>query len=241
MLINDVAARRFFPNRDPIGQTVTFRGATTIVGVLRSVHFQGPEGDVRPEMYVPADQQRVLPPRDIGTVVIRTSRSPHQVADAVREAIRPVLGVEPGRPQVVDEMFRRITAGRRFNAAVMAALGVLGVALGIAGVYGTIQFLVTRKVRDIGLRLALGASPSRIMRSVLSLALRRVALGTLLGLTVAWGISGAFHSLVFGITPTDPGTYLQVAGLIALAGAVAALLPALRAARLDPVDALRRE
>lgn len=241
MLINDVAARRFFPNRDPVGQTVTFRGATTIVGVLRNVHFDGPEGDVRPEMYIPVDQERVLPPRDIGSVVIRTSRSPHQVAAAVREAIRPVLGVEPSSPQVVDELFRRMTAGRRFNAVVMAALGLLGMALGIAGIYGTIQFLVTRKVRDIGLRLALGASRMRIMRSILSIALRRVALGTLLGLTAAWGISGAFRSLVFGITPTDPGTYLQVAGIIALAGAGAALLPALRAARLDPVDALRRE
>lgn len=241
MLINDVAARRFFPNRDPVGQTVTFRDATTIVGVLRSVHFEGPEGNVRPEMYVPVDQQRLLSPRDIGTVVIRTRRSPHQVAAAVREAIRPVLGVEPGNPQVVDDMFRRLTAGRRFNAAVMAVLGLLGMALGIAGVYGTIQFLVTRKVREIGLRLALGASQTRIMRSVLSIALRRVALGTLLGLTVAWGISGAFQSLVFGITPTDPGTYLQVAGIIALVGTFAALLPAVRAAGLDPVETLRRE
>jgi putative ABC transport system permease protein len=241
MLINDVAAQRFFPGRDAVGQVVTFRAATTIVGVLKSVRFEGPEGEVVPEMYIPADQERLAAPRDFGAVVIRTSGSPQQVAAAVREAIRPVLGAEPGSPQVVDDFFRRLTAGRRFNASIMSVLAVMAIALGIAGVYGTMQFVVTRQFRDIGLRLALGASRTRIMRSVLSVALRRVAIGLLAGLTSAWAISNAFQSLVFGITPTDPGTYFQVAIGIALIGVGAAFVPALRAARLDPVETLRRE
>ena len=241
MLINDVAARRYFPNRDPVGQVVTFRAPTTIVGVLKGVRFTGPEGEVPPEMYIPADQERLAAPRDIGSVVIRTGGSPQQVAAAVRDAMRPVLGAEPGNPQMVDDFFRRLTAGRRFNASIMAALGILAIALGIAGVYGTMQFLVTRQFRDIGLRLALGASQMRIMRAVLSTALQRVLLGVIIGVTAAWSISSAFQSLVFGITPTDPGTYLQVAGAIALVGVAAALLPAMRAARLDPVEALRSE
>ena len=241
MLINEAAARRFFANRDPVGMVVPFRGATTIVGVLRSVRFDGPEGEIRPEMYFPADQQHLAFPRDFGNVVLRTDGRPLETGTSVREAIRPVLGVEPGSVEVVDDFFRRMTAGRRFNATVMAALGLIGLAIGVAGVYGTMQFLVTRQFRDIGLRLALGATPGRILRSVLAVALRRVAAGVTLGLMASWAISSAFQSFVFGITPTEFSVYLQVAGAIALVGIFAALLPAVRAAGLDPVETLRRE
>jgi predicted permease len=242
MLINDVAARRFFPDRDPLGQVVTFRGPTTIVGVLRGVYFSGPEADLRPEMYIPADQERARAPIDVGSLVVRTSGNPREIAAAVRGAIAPALGsVEPGPAQFVDDFFRKLIAGRRFNAGVMAALGFIAVALGIIGVYGTMAFLVTRQAREIGLRLALGASPSRILRSVLWGALRRVALGLAMGLTGAWAASNAFRSFVFGIRPTDPRVYAEVASVVALIGVIAALEPALRAARLNPIETLRRE
>jgi predicted permease len=241
MLINEVAARRFFAGRNPIGQIVQFRGPTTIVGVLRSVRFDGPEGNLRPEMYVPAAQDRSRMPMEIGTIVLRTSGPPQQVAAAVREAIRPVLGVEPDQTHVVDDLFRRLTSGRRFNASVMSVLGVISVVLGMAGVFSTMQFLVGRQVRDIGLRLALGATPGRIMRAILATAVTRVTLGTVVGLFFAWATANLFQSFVFGMTTTDPAVYGGVALLASVAGLSAALLPALRAASIDPIVALRRE
>jgi putative ABC transport system permease protein len=241
MVINDVAARRFFPDRNPLGQIVTFRGPTTIVGVLRGVHFNGPEADVGPEMYLPADQEVARGPIDFGELVMRTSGSSSEIAAAVRDAVRPTLGVEPGQARVVDDLFRRITAGRRFNAGVMVALGFIGIALGVIGVYGTMAFIVTRQFRDIGLRLALGASRSMILRSVLGSSLRCVGLGMAMGLSCAWAVSNAFRSFVFGIHPTEPSVYCQVAGFVALISLVAALVPAMRAARLDPSETLRRD
>jgi putative ABC transport system permease protein len=241
MLMNDAAARRFFGGKDPVGQVVPFRGPTTIVGVLKGVRFDGPEGAIRPEMYLPADQEFMRLPRDFGTVVVRTNGRTREVGAAVREAIRTVLGAEPGNVEVVDDFFRNLTAGRRFNASVMGVLGLIGVAIGVAGVYGTMQFQVTRRFRDIGLRLALGALPAQVRRSVLAASLRHVAAGVTLGLVAAWAISSAFQSVVFGITPTDASVYLQVAAAVVVVGLLAAWLPAKRAAGLDPVDALRRD
>ncbi len=123
----------------------------------------------------------------------------------------------------------------------MATLGLVAIALGVIGVYGTMAFLVSRRYRDIGLRLALGASRSRILRAVLWTAFKRVTPGITIGLACAWLASNAFRSFVFGIRPTEPSVYAEVATLIAVVGLVAALVPALRAARLDPSEALRRE
>jgi len=241
MLINDVAARRFFPERNPIGQVVTFRGPTTIVGVLRSVRFTGPESDAVPEMYVPADQEAARGRFDAGTLVVRAHGAPAKVASDVRQAIRPILGIEPGEPQFVDDMFRKITAGRRFNTLVMASFGAIAIALAVAGVYGTIAFMVASRYREIGLRFALGATRSRVVSGVLGRTIRKVSIGGALGLFATWAGSNALRGFVFGVGPTEPTAYVEVAALIVLIGILAALLPAVRAARVDPITALRHE
>ncbi len=246
MLINDVAARRFFQGRDPVGQTVTFRGPTTIVGVLRAIRFHGPEANERPEMYVPADQEpgryQTLGGTSFGTIVLRVEGSAPAVASAVREAIRPALGGrESGQPQLLDKEFAALTAGRRFNAGVMSSFGVVALLIAAMGVYSTMAFLVARQTRGIGVRLALGASKSRIVRLILSTAVRRLSVGGVFGLAVAWLVSGVFSSLIFGFETRDPWTYSIVALAIGFTGLVGAYMPALRACRIDPIVALRQD
>jgi ABC-type antimicrobial peptide transport system permease subunit len=123
----------------------------------------------------------------------------------------------------------------------MTTFGAVAVIIGAIGVYGTMAFLVAQHVRAIGLRMALGATPSDIMRSVLRQALQQVGLGAAIGLAGAWTVSSALTSFVFGIRTTEPAVYIAVGGLLATVGVAAALVPAVRAARLDPIAALRHE
>lgn len=242
MLINEVAARRFFPHRDPIGQVVTFRGQTTIVGVLRDVHFDGPEVDARPEMYVPADQQSSRIATAFGSVVVRTREDSRALAGPISAALgQAPAGLELGPPRLVEDDFRLVTARRRFNAQLMSIFGAIALAIGALGIYGTMTFVVAQQRRAIGLRMALGASPSRVRLSVVGDALGRVGLGTGIGIAMAWALSSTLSSFVFGIRPTEPMVYVGVGGLLILVGIVAALVPALRASRLDPVAAMQNE
>lgn len=246
LIINDIAAARFFRGRDPIGQQIDFFGTRTIVGITRAVRFNGPETNLEPEMFAVADQVEYANNNRMGmlggSLVVRLSRNrPAAISDLIDATRAIVGGTEPVRVNRVDDYFHRLTLTRRFNALLIGIFGLIAVAIGAIGVYGTMAFFISQKVRDIGLRMALGATPLQVMRSVLGNALLRVALGIAIGLAGAWTISGAFTSFVFGIRPTEPAIYASVAGLLTLIGFVAALRPALRAARVDPVAALRQD
>jgi len=241
ILINDVAVKRFFPDQDPIGRIVTFRGPATIVGVLRAVHFNGPEATARPEMYVPANQEVARGPSDFGSLLVRLTGNPTQVATAVRDSVRLTLASEPGAAQFVEDLFERLTAARRFNANVMSVLGLMAIALAVTGVYGTLQFIVTRQWREIGLRMALGASGRRLIQTVVWNAIRLVVAGLALGLAGAWLTSNTLRSLLFGVRSTEPSLYALVATIIVALAFCAAAIPAARAVAIDPSKTLRHE
>jgi predicted permease len=246
MVINDVAARRFLRGRDPVGAVVSFESfATTVVGVVHVVHRYGPETAPRQAMYLPIAQQPPFffrSPDAVGTVMIRETSAAPRLDGPINEAAHAVLGdagVSPVQP--VDDTFDQMTSARRFNTDVMVIFGLLAVTIGALGVYGTMAFVVARQVRTIGLRKALGASEWHVLGWTLGIALRRLAIGGVIGLAGAWMISGLFTSFLFGTTPTDPLVYTGTLLLLGAVGILAALVPALRAARVDPLVALRRE
>lgn len=242
MLINDVAARLWFADRDPIGQDVVLDGPATIIGVVRGVQFDGPENDVPPAIYTPAGQTDLatVSGTAMGVLIVRTRDDPRARADAVRNVVRPALTVEPGEPRFIEDGFRRLTAARRFNAGLMMMFGVFALVAGAAGIYGTAAFVATRQVRTIGLRMALGATPSSVRSAVMRQSLTWVGAGTAIGFLASRATSNLLASLVFGVRPTDPLVYLAVGGVLAAVGSAATLLPAIRAARVDPAIILRQ-
>jgi putative ABC transport system permease protein len=239
-IINEEAARRFFPGRNPVGAVIRFRAPTTIVGVVSSVRMSGPEVELRPELYLPLHQHDMGGESILGDVIVRLG--PGGSAQAVQAALQGMTGT--GRaPEISDleERFRQLTAHRRFNAALMTAFGVLALVIAAAGVYGLMSFVVGQQTRSIGLRLAIGATAGHIFRSVLAQSGRLMLLGVGGGLVGAWAASRLFTSVVFGITGNEPWLYAVVALALAATALLAAIVPAWRASRVDPLVALRND
>ncbi|MEX2272824.1 MAG: ABC transporter permease [Vicinamibacterales bacterium] len=240
-IINDEAERRFFGGRNPVGEIITFRGPTTIVGVVSSVRLFGPERDLRPELYVPLLQEDTGGSTISGDVLVRFASQAGSVA-AVQEALKDVSGsAQPPAPRDIGNQFRTLTADRRFNAGVMGLFGLLALGMAAAGVYGLMSFVVMQQRRTIGVRLALGATRGRIFRGVLANSGRLLLPAIALGLVGGWASSRLFASVVFGVTGNEVWLYAVVAGVLGATAAAATLLPAHRASRVDPLVMLRAE
>ena len=240
-VISDAFAARYFDGQPPVGQAIQIRGLRTIVGVVRGVHMFGPNSAPEPEIYLPVDQD------SIGTdeafdLVVRSSAPAATLGASVRAAVAPLVGGgEFFEARFLEDNFRRLSADRRFNAGLMTAFGLVAIVIGVIGIYGTMAFEVAQQSRAIGIRLALGAPPERVRRHVVGGAIRRAAIGAGMGLAGAWAMSAMLTSLVFGVTPTSPAIYAGVALLVLIAATGGALIPAVRASRIDPLLALRAE
>ena len=247
-VINQTASKRYFGDSDPIGRQVAsstdwkFRGSVTIVGVVESLRLAGPEGDLRPEMYLPMVQQQRRDGPILVDLVVRTVGRPEGVGVPIQEAMRSVLGASARlAPRYPNEQFRNLTAERRFNAGLMTLFGVFAVIIGGLGIYGVMSFVVAGQVRAIGVRMALGATGASILRGVFWQTGRYLVVGVAVGLVGAGLASNLLEALVFGASPSDPLIYLIVVAVITVVGLIAAAVPSIRAARVDPVVALRAE
>jgi predicted permease len=246
VLLNEAAARELFPAGPALGRQVLLgraRAPADVVGIVGNVLHLGPVRPLYPEIYlpfVPADY-------DFGraqglTVVIRPDgRAPVTAATLtdVARAIGPPVVVE--RIRTGTDWYGETIATPRQRTVLLTLLGGLGLVLALVGIFGMTAYAVARRTREIGVRIAFGARPADVVRRMIADAAWPIALGTLAGLGAAWLTTGVIASFLFETEPTDPATFAAVAVGLAAAGLVAAWIPARRAARVDPVAALRAE
>jgi predicted permease len=240
VVLDEQAARQLFGDADPIGRQITstdLPGAHTVVGIVPHVRARGPEEDVPPSAYFPI---KPSPTRMFAGLLVRTSGSPEALVPVITKALEPFAPNQP-EPYVfaADEAMRRLTMTRRFNAWLMSSFGLAGLLIGAAGIFAVMASMVAQQTREIGVRVALGATPAAIERAVLKTAARHVGLGLAIGLPAAWWCSRGFAALLFRVTPTDISVYIGVAALLGGVGIVAAIVPARRAAQVDPIVSLR--
>lgn len=236
VILNQEAARRYFGDRDPLGAVVAMGpGDSTVVGIVGNVRLAGPEGIVRPEAYWPFAQSS----SGSAEIVVRAAGDPATVA-AVLSSISPLL--LDGKPPIVktlDQSFARLTAERRFNTWLMALIGALALVITTIGVYGVTTAVTLQRTSEIGVRMVLGAAPARIVGMVMQEAAWLVGAGAAAGVLLAWILSKFVAAALFQVAPHDGFVYAVAIALIIVVGLTAALAPAVRASRLDPLAALR--
>jgi len=247
VVINEEAARRYWPGRNPVGQQINVSvrlvtgagtGLKTIVGVVGDVKFGGLDLTAPPEIYLPYPQQ----PVDSLTIAMRTADDPLAAAPMARAAI---ASLDPELPlsdvRTMESLVGRSIAERRFTMLLLASFAAVAVLLAAIGVYGVLAYLVTRRTQEIGVRLAMGATPADVVQLFLREGAVLAGIGLAAGLAGALAAGRALGSLVFGVTTTDPATFAGVAIAMALTALAASYIPARRAARVDPMDALRTD
>jgi putative ABC transport system permease protein len=241
VIINESAARKYFPGEDPIGRSVNLsREDRTIAGVVGDVHQASLETEPRAEGYVPLAQVPNL--RGGSDLVIRTSGDPYAVLPALKAAVTTVLPDVPLRNvSTMDELMARRTAQRRLNMLLLGLFGLLGLVISAVGLYGVMAYAVSQRTREIGVRMALGATRSKVVGMILINACTLVAAGLIIGGVGAWYLSATARTFLFGLEPNDPRAFVAALVALACAGAIASIIPARRAASVDPVVALRSE
>jgi len=235
-------AQRYFPGESPLGKHVDFRwdtsGMQEIVGVVGDVREQALHQPARPAIYIPYAQR----PADWAYLVVRTTGDPHGIVPSLR---RVVAALDRNMPvadvRTLEDVVATGLAARRLGMALFGVFSVLSLVLAALGLYAVISYMVVQRRQEIGIRMALGAQAKQVMRSVLGQGLALIAVGVLCGALAALWLGRFLAGLVFGVGTTDPITFGSVALLLAVTALVASIVPALRAARLDPASVLRSE
>jgi putative ABC transport system permease protein len=243
VVISERLAQLYFPQGSPLGRRITFSDPKTgpwhvIVGVVRDIRNWGLAADPTPETYISFRQN----PKPIMTLVIRTESDPLLLAPSARAELRAFdKELAPERVATMEEILSRSLMQRRLNLAIIGSLAALAVVLAAFGLYSLIAYTVAQRKHEIGVRLALGAQRRDILRLVLWQGFKLVAVGVALGWAGATAATRALRSMLFGVSPTDPLTFVATTLLLALVALLACWFPARRSARVDPLEALRQE
>jgi predicted permease len=243
VVINEFLAKRHWPGQDAVGKRLKLTGSKepwrTVVGVVKDIRERGLLLDMKPAVYVPVNQVD-RPGADY--LVARTAQDPGSVTNALRGA---VWAVDSERPvafiRTMDQLMEENVADRERPMTLMGIFAGLALVLACIGVYGVLAYSVAQRTREIGVRMALGARPGDVTRMILSRGLKLSAVGLLAGAALAGALGVLLRSLLFGVTPAAPLVYAGTAASLILVALAACVIPAQRAARVDPVVALRDE
>ena len=247
-IVNEEFVRQYLEGREPMGMRVRIDAigdtgpvpvVREIVGVIRQVEVEGPQ-ELRksPEAYIPLAQN----PWFWGVLSLRTAGDPAAMTRAVKDAIAHVDRSQAvGRMSTMEEVVSETVAQPRFRAELVGAFAALALVLSAVGVFGVLTFSVSQRMREFGIRSALGAQAGDLLRMVVASGLRITALGLAIGLAAAAALTRSLGSLLFGVKPMDPATFLAAPAILAAVALLACAAPAIRAAHVDPAVALRQE
>ena len=245
-IVDESLVRRYWPNTDPVGKRITFGRLTdstprwiTVVGVVgHTLHTGFDDDQTRVQVYFPVAQ---IPQRSFGFTV-RTSGDPLAALPSLRAAVRAVDADLPlASVNTMDDLITQTTGPRRFAVLLLGGFAGLAVVLAMIGLYGVMSYTVTQRTRELGVRLALGAAASEVLSLVMRQGVWLAVLGVGIGLVAALALTRVMKSMLFGVGATDPVTFVIMPLVLIAVALLASYLPARRATRVDPIDALRSE
>ena len=242
-VISESLAQDRWPHQDPIGHTLEFGNMDgdvrllTIVGIVGDTHEYGLDQPARPTVYVNLFQR----PRAEMTVTMLSEADPRLVSSAARGILRELSPETPAKFETVQQVYSAALGSRKFNLILIGFFAVTALLLAAAGVFGVMAYSVSRRTREFGVRVALGATSGDVLRMVLGQGMRTILMGVAIGIGGSFALTRALSSLLFGVTATDPVTFAAVTLLLVAVALLAGYIPAKRATKVDPMVALRDE
>ena len=237
IMVNETMARRLWPGQEAVGKIMSACGDRRVVGIVGDVRHLALEQESGLEMYIPLRQCQDWSSVDL---VVRTAVPPDQVAEGVRDALKQIApNISPKEFRPLELLVDKSVSPRRFVVTLLGGFAVFALILASLGIYGVISYSVNQRTQEIGIRMALGASAGNLQAAILGETLRLAALGMLLGTGAAWLLARLLRGLLFGVTATDPMTFIGMLAVLTFVAAIAGYVPAYRASRIDPAVALR--
>ena len=244
VLVNETFARVVFGAGDPIGRRIRIprqqpAPAAAIIGVVADLKTTKLDADPGPEVYIPYRQSPFVRMHD---VVVKIAGNPLTIASALRELVSAIDRTQPVyHVETLEQALADSISPRRFNLFLLGVFAVVAVVLGAVGIYGVMSYMVTQRTHEIGVRMALGAQQGEVLRMVVRQGMLVAGTGILSGVAAALALTRLMGSLLYDVTATDPSTFVAVCLTLGAAALVACCAPAVKAARVDPIVALRYE